>query len=145
MKENGSGAPPRILLVEDNVAHANLLLAGFERRGLVAQIRRARDGEEALDILFGETYDPPPPPDALLLDLRLPKIGGLEVLAKVRASGPLSSLPVVILTTSDAESDLAGASQSRADSYLVKPVDIGRLAAVLDGLGIRLHRKGETL
>ena len=107
-----------------------------------------RHGEEALDYLFrrGVWSEPrqSPRPRLVLLDLRLPRVDGLQVLAVVKSTPPLRDIPVVILTTSDSEQDMAGAYARHANSYLVKPVDHQRFAdlvASVESYWLELNRQ----
>jgi len=121
-----------ILLVEDNPDHEELVRRALEERAAPVALKVVRHGEEALDYLFrrGAWSEPrqSPRPRLILLDLRLPRVDGLQVLAVVKSTPPLRDIPVVILTTSDSEQDMAGAYARHANSYLVKPVDHQRFA-----------------
>jgi two-component system response regulator len=125
-----------ILLVEDNPADIELCLHSFRRRGLANRVRVARDGAEALEILLNEDPAAPRPPRLLLLDLHLPMMDGLEVLEKVRADPRTRTVPVVLLTSSDAETDRLKAYVSGANSYLVKPVDARSFEVLVDELSL---------
>lgn len=131
--------PLRILLVEDDLDHAELAIRSLEQHHLANEVVHVADGEAALDLLerrgvyadrAGEGL-----PDLILLDLRLPKVDGLEVLAHIKSSPTLSYIPVVILTTSDAEKDLARAYELKANAYVVKPVDFANFVALMRDLG----------
>jgi CheY-like chemotaxis protein len=128
-----------ILLVEDDPNHAELILRGLQDNHVANQIHHVVDGEAALDYLFrrGEYADPEksPRPHLILLDLRLPKIDGQEVLEEIKADEELRQIPVVVLTTSEAERDLVRAYQNHANSYLVKPVDFAQFAQMMRDLG----------
>jgi CheY-like chemotaxis protein len=128
-----------ILLIEDNPAHAELIRRNFEAYRIANRLIHVTDGEAALDYLFrrGAYADPAqsPRPHLILLDLRLPRIDGLEVLKTIKASQELGTIPVVILTTSEAEQDVAYAYQHYANSYLVKPVDFTEFTALMEELG----------
>jgi CheY-like chemotaxis protein len=119
-----------ILLVEDNLAHAELVRRNVEDFRIANRLYHVTDGEAALAYLFqqGIYADPEqsPRPHLILLDLRLPRIDGLEVLKVIKTSEELQQIPVVILTTSEAEQDVARAYQHYANSYLVKPIDFAR-------------------
>ena len=110
-----------ILLVEDNDAHAYLIEYFLREIPLVNHVDRAHDGEEALTYLFQEEASKLPA--LVLLDLHLPRISGLEVLRRMRTTPALLDVPVLILSTSDAETDAAEAYALRANGYLVKPND----------------------
>lgn len=116
-----------ILLVEDNPDDVELTLHAFQRQNVANDIIVAGDGAEALDYMFGTgIYDgrnPVDTPALILLDLQLPKIGGLDVLRKIREDDRTKRVPVVILTTSDEEDDIADGYDRGANSYLRKPVD----------------------
>ncbi len=133
------GEPLNILLVEDNAAHAELVFRSFQEHRVANRIFHVEDGEAALDFLFrrAEFTDPArsPRPHVVLLDLRLPKIDGLEVLKEMKDTEEMRSIPVVILTTSEAESDIARAYRHHANSYLVKPVDFNNFTQLMEDLG----------
>ena len=128
-----------ILLIEDNPAHAELIMRNFEVHRIANRLVHVTDGEAALDYLFrrGAYADPTqsPRPHLILLDLRLPRIDGLEVLKMIKASQELCPIPVVILTTSEAEQDVVRAYQHYANSYLVKPVDFAEFTQLMEELG----------
>ena len=133
------GEPFTILLVEDNPAHAEMVKRSFEDHRVVNRIIHVTDGEMALDYLLrrGKYSDPQssPRPHVVLLDLRLPKIDGLQVLKEIRSMDQISKTLVVILSTSAAESDVARAYEYHANSYLVKPVDFMKFTEMMDDLG----------
>lgn len=128
-----------VLLVEDDSAHAELVCRAFEARATSNVVQHVHDGEAALDYLFrqGAFADPnsSPRPKVVLLDLRLPRLGGLEVLARIRASDDLAKMPVVILTTSNATPDIEQAYGNHASSYLVKPTDFGEFERLMQDFG----------
>lgn len=123
-----SSARP-ILLVEDNPVDLDLTLRAFERRNLINPILVARDGQEALDWIprweAGE-----PLPLVILLDIKLPRVNGLEVLRHLRQQPVSQHIPVVMLTSSDEERDVKMAYQHHANSYIVKPVSFDKLIEV---------------
>ncbi len=136
--------PITILLVEDNSDHAELVrrhLDGFE---ILHRLLHVEDGAAALDYLWGEgayqDREQFPSPDLVLLDLRLPRIDGLEVLRRVKSDRNRHAIPVVVLTSSDAERDVALAYEHHANSYLTKPADFGQLSTLLRDLGGGLGR-----
>jgi CheY-like chemotaxis protein len=124
-----------ILLVEDNPDDLELTLLALKRSNLSQDVVVARDGQEALDYLFGEgnhaQRDPREMPMITLLDLKLPKINGLEVLQRVRSDPRTRRLPVVILTSSDERGDLVASYNLGANSYVRKPVDVAQFNEVL--------------
>lgn len=134
-----TGEPLTILLVEDNADHAELVIRNMEDFKVANRIIHVEDGEAALDYLYGKgAYTDRslfPLPHLMLLDLRLPKVDGLQVLKEVKSSETLRALPVVVLTTSDAERDLAMAYEYHANSYLTKPVDFNDFSQLLGDLG----------
>ena len=134
-----SGRPLNILLVEDNPDHAELVRRGLERFEFANQLHHVEDGEAALDYIFGQgTYADRtrfPAPDLVLLDLRLPRVDGIEVLRRVKKHPTLHCTPMVVLTTSDAERDVAAAYEYNANSFVTKPVDFQRLARLINALG----------
>ncbi|HSD65669.1 MAG TPA: response regulator [Vicinamibacteria bacterium] len=124
-----------VLLVEDNPDHEELVRRSFFDHGARISLHVARHGEEALDYLFrrGEFRDAArsPRPRLILLDLRLPRMDGLEVLAEIKAAPDLRTIPTVVLTTSESEHDLARACAHHVNSYLVKPVEFARFEELI--------------
>jgi CheY-like chemotaxis protein len=123
-----------ILLVEDNPDDEALMLRAFQRSKLANQIEVARDGAEALEFLLGENARPLP--TLVILDLKLPKVDGLEVLRRVRGSERTRTLPVVVLTSSREEQDLVESYRLGANSYVRKPVDFVQFAEATQTLGL---------
>jgi two-component system, response regulator len=122
-----------ILLVEDNPRDAELALHAFERCKLQGRVHLARDGQEAVDYLLPAHERPMP--KVILLDLKLPKLDGLEVLRTVRATDALRRIPVVILTSSREERDIIDSYELGVNSYIVKPIDFERFVQTLGALG----------
>lgn len=131
--------PLTILLIEDNMDHAELVRRGFEDHRVANEIYHVLDGQAALDYLDRQgnyaNANESPRPSVILLDLRLPKVDGLEVLEHIKTSEDLRTIPVVILTTSEAERDVTRAYDHNANSYLVKPVDFDKFAGLMNDLG----------
>jgi CheY-like chemotaxis protein len=127
-----------ILLVEDNPNDVELTLHAFEKHKLANSIHVARDGQEALDYLFGELGnggDPGHgPPKVILLDLKLPKVDGLEVLRTIRADPSLRTVPVVILTSSREERDVVESYNLGVNSYIVKPIEFDKFVETVRAL-----------
>ncbi len=118
------GRPVNFLLVEDDDAHAELIQLALDENRVSNRIVRVSDGVEAMSLLRNRAgFNPAKLPDVILLDLKLPRMDGLEVLAAIKGDESLKMLPVVILTTSAAESDRARAYSHHANSYVVKPID----------------------
>ncbi|MCX6538834.1 MAG: response regulator [Acidobacteria bacterium] len=134
-----NGGPVRILLVEDDPAHAEIVKRNMADCRIANQLHHVADGQAALDYLYQEngyaSADSAPRPDLILLDLRLPKVDGQEVLQRLKADVDLKSIPVVVLTTSKAEVDLLSAYDHGASSYLVKPVDFDKFKQMLEIFG----------
>ena len=131
--------PVEILLVEDNPNDAELALYAFQKSNLANPIHLARDGEEALAYVFGDGTDPHRSarrPKVILLDLKLPKIDGLEVLGRLRADPRTRTVPVVVMTSSREERDLVESYRLGVNSYIVKPVDFGQFTDVVAHLGL---------
>jgi len=133
------GKPAVVLLVEDDEAHAMLIMRALEDAKVANKIYWVSDGEEALGYLFrsgkyagnGES----PRPDLILLDLRLPKLDGHEVLKEIKESDNLKLIPVVVLTTSQSQVDIAKAYSNYVNSYLVKPIDFGEFSEIVREVG----------
>jgi CheY-like chemotaxis protein len=129
-----------ILLVEDNPKDVKLTLLALQEEKLVNTIQVARDGEEALDVLFcrGEfssrTFDNPP--RMVLLDLKLPKVDGLEVLREVKGDPRTQAIPVVVLTSSREESDLVESYKLGVNAYIQKPVEFDSFRQAVKQLGL---------
>ncbi len=121
-----------ILLVEDSRSDAELTRRTFKASKLSNQLHVVRDGIAALDFLHQrQPYQNAPRPDLILLDLNLPKKNGREVLAEIKTDPTLKVIPVVILTTSEAEEDVFKSYQLQANCYLTKPVDLERFMNML--------------
>ena len=129
MKKNGK----KILLVEDNPDDVALTLRAFKKNNIMNEIILAKDGAEALALLFDKNRELPA---VVLLDLKLPKVGGLEVLDKIRATPETKLIPVVILTSSKEEADLTNGYKSGCNSYIRKPVDFVQFAEAVKTLGL---------
>jgi CheY-like chemotaxis protein len=129
-----------ILLVEDEPDDEALTLRALQRNHVSNQIFVVRDGEEALDFLFARNdysaRDPNDLPKLILLDIKLPKMDGLEVLRQIRANPGTRLLPVVILTSSNEEQDLIEGYKSRVNSYIRKPVDFAQFVETIRELGL---------
>lgn len=129
-----------ILLVEDSSSDEELTLRALKKHNIANRVVVTRDGAEALDYLFAQGShagrSPAEVPQVVLLDLNLPKMGGLEVLRRIRADERTALLPVVILTSSREEKDLLAGYGSGANSYVVKPVDFTQFAEAVRQLGI---------
>jgi len=133
------GEPVQVMLVEDNVDHAELVIRTLEEHRIANKVRHFLDGQSALDYLFhrGEYLDDATTsrPHVILLDLRLPRVDGIDVLKAIKESDELKAIPVVVLTTSEAEKDVARAYYNHANSYLVKPVGFEEFKKLMDDLG----------
>lgn len=133
------GAPVEILLVEDNPNDAELALHAFKRYKISNSVHVVRDGAEALDYVFGEgsyvgrsVLDQP---KVILLDLKLPKVDGLEVLRRIREDARTRSIPVVVLTSSREDRDIAECYNLGVNSYITKPVDFEQFTEAARILG----------
>lgn len=129
-----------ILLVEDNPDDEELTTMALRKNGIVNEVVVVHDGEEALDYLFGKgkftDRNPASNPAVILLDLKLPKISGLEVLEKLRADDKTRLIPVVILTSSSEEEDILSSYRLGANSFVRKPVEFSVFADAVKQLGM---------
>jgi DNA-binding response OmpR family regulator len=124
--------PIRVLLVEDNPGDAHLTRDTLEQSKLLVQIAVAEDGEDALDYLLGRgNYAGVALPDLIVLDLNLPKLSGREVLAEMKLHEQLRAIPVVVLTSSDAERDVVMSYKLGASCYVTKPVGLEAFQAIV--------------
>lgn len=128
-----------VLLVEDNDDDANLTIRGLKKQNLANRLHRVADGEEALDFIFGKgKYDGRPVnniPKVILLDLKMPKVDGLEVLRAVRSDDRTKHIPVVVMTSSKEEKDITESYNLGVNSYIVKPVDFQKFAESIKDIG----------
>ncbi len=135
-----------LLLVEDNADDEALTLRAFERNRIGDQIVVARDGAEALDYLFGDEADSERSmPRLVLLDLKLPKVDGLEVLQRIRQDARTALLPVVILTSSKEQQDIITGYRLGCNSYVRKPVDFDQFLEAARQLGVYWLMLNETV
>ena len=129
-----------ILLVEDNPNDVELTIHALKKNNLTNRIHVVRDGAEALDYLFGSgTYagrDVNHTPKVILLDLKLPKVDGMEVLRQIKTDARTRSIPVVVLTSSREERDIVGSYQLGVNSYITKPVDFEQFTEAVRQLGL---------
>lgn len=129
-----------IMLVEDNPNDVTLTLRALKKNNIANEVVVAQDGAEALDYLFGTGEyvgrDTSVTPQVVLLDLKMPKVDGLEVLQRIRADDRTRLLPVVILTTSNEERDMVQGYSLGANSFVRKPVDFGQFAEAVRQLGL---------
>jgi two-component system, response regulator len=128
-----------ILLVEDNPNDAELTLRALRKNHIANSLIHAKDGAEALDLIFGGTGHAGPDlrntPKVILLDLKLPKVDGTEVLRKLKGDPRTRTIPVVVMTSSQEDSDLAKCYELGVNSYIVKPVEFDAFVTVVSGLG----------
>jgi chemotaxis family two-component system response regulator Rcp1 len=135
MSDRETSRPIEILLVEDNPGDVRLTLEAFKEGKIYNKLRVARDGAEALDMLYQRApYEDSMVPDLILLDLNLPKKSGREVLAQIKTDPHLKRIPVVVLTTSTAEQDVLASYNLFANSYIVKPVDLEQFFSVIKSI-----------
>jgi two-component system response regulator len=129
-----------ILLVEDDPQDVRLTLRELQRENLRNRITVARDGEEALDFLFcrGAFHERSPhkPPRLVLLDLKLPKLGGLEVLREIKSKPETRAIPVVVMTSSGEERDVVDSYKLGVNSYIQKPMDFDKFRQTVKSLGL---------
>ena len=126
-----------ILLVEDNPKDAELALWALEKGNVASRVDVVCDGAQALDYLFGNGAGPPEElPQLILLDLKLPKVDGLEVLQQIRSDERLKLIPVVVLTSSHEEKDIMRSYRLGVNAYVVKPVDFHEFVNAIKELGV---------
>ncbi len=129
-----------ILIVEDNPHHLELALRALEKRHLANKVIVARDGAEALDFIFGTgayaDRDVTDRPKVVLLDLKLPKVDGLEVLRRIKSDERTKVIPVVVMTSSQEERDIVESYELGVNSYMIKPVDFDKFLDCIAELGL---------
>jgi two-component system, response regulator len=131
--------PAEILLVEDNADDVEITLRAFRKIRVANKVHVVRDGQQAVDLLlhtgdYGGRADSPQP-DLVLLDLNLPKLNGLEVLERIRASDERSTMPVIMMTVSERQEDIQQSYRLGANSYITKPVDFAKFVRATEILG----------
>lgn len=130
--------PVEILLVEDNPHDAEITLRALKRANFANHVQWLKDGEEALEFLFPQDAAidrPRPRPRVMLLDIKMPRIDGIEVLKRIKTDPRTRAIPVVMLTSSKEETDLVRSYHLGANSYLVKPVDFQRFSEEVTRIG----------
>lgn len=129
-----------VLLVEDNAHDAELTIRALKKHHLANRLHHVKDGAEALEFIFATgayaSRDVRNGPKVVLLDLKLPKVDGLEVLRKIRADGRTKTTPVVVVTSSQEEQDVVRSYELGANSYVVKPVEFENFAKAVSDLGL---------
>jgi len=127
--------PVELLLVEDSPGDVRLTIEALKEGRVINNLTVVQDGEEAIAVLRQQgKYADAPRPDLILLDLNLPRKGGLEVLAEIKTDPDLKQIPVVVLTTSQAEQDILRTYQLHANCYIVKPVDLNQFMNVVQAI-----------
>ncbi len=140
MSSETIGRPMEILLVEDGLVDAQVTIAALKKGQVRHRLTLIRDGEEALEFLLRQgKFARAPRPDLVLLDLGLPKLDGRQLLAHVKASDELKSLPVVIMTSSDDEEDRVQSELLGVDGFIIKPVDLDKFIQVVRQLRRFMH------
>lgn len=131
--------PVDVLLVEDNMDEAKLAIRELNKHNLANNLLHVTDGEQALEYIFGEGEwngrNVSNRPKLVLLDLKMPKVDGMEVLRKIRGDERTKSIPVVVLTSSQEEKDIAEANDLIVNSYIVKPIDFHNFAESIKEIG----------
>ena len=132
--------PVEIVLIEDNPHDAELALRALKKHGLANKVQLLQDGAEALDFIFaaGAYVDRSidARPKVILLDLKLPKVDGLEILRRLKADARTRSIPVVVMTSSQEEQDIVESYRLGVNSYIVKPVDFDKFAQSVADMGL---------
>lgn len=143
-----NGKQVDVLLVEDLEEDADLTMRTFRKSNLVHEVKWVEDGKEALDYLFKEgAYSgcKDTNPRVILLDIKIPKVGGLEVLGKIRENPSTRHIPVVMLTSSKEDKDIQRAYRQGANSYIVKPVEFREFAKTITEVGVYWLLVNETI
>jgi len=130
-----SFTPTQILLVEDNADDIEITQRAFTKSRVANELVVVRDGEEALELLFSRRSKGLARPDLVLLDVNLPKVTGIEVLEKIRATEELATMPVIMLTASDRNEDVMKSYELGANTYIQKPVEFSKFVRALEVLG----------
>jgi two-component system response regulator len=129
-----------VLLVEDNAGDAEMTMRALKKNSLANKLMHLKDGAEALDFLFGEGdftgREPGNRPKVILLDLKMPKVSGIEVLRRLRADERTKKIPVVILTSSSEDPDIQACYDLGVNSYVVKPVEFEEFFKAISNLGL---------
>ena len=129
------GMPIQVLLVEDSPGDVRLTREAFREANMAIQLHVAEDGVQAMAFLTRkDPHSAAPRPDLILLDLNLPRMDGREVLAQIKADPNLKSIPTIILTTSEAETDIAKSYELQANSYLSKPVQLDKFENLVQSI-----------
>jgi len=128
--------PVEIVLIEDNPDHVALTLRALKKNNLTNEVQVLRDGEEALGYLFPNGKATHDTPKVILLDLKLPKVDGVEILRRIRQDPHTKTIPVVVLTTSREDRDLRECYKLGVNSYIVKPVDFQQFTEAVQSLGM---------
>ena len=136
MSDAAPRAPIHVLLVEDSRDDVELTLHALQAAKIHNRVHVARDGAEALDFLFRRgAFGDAPVPDLILLDLNLPKVDGREVLEQLKRDERLGRIPVIVVTSSQAEEDIAKSYQLRANAYVTKPIDPAVFLRAVNAIG----------
>jgi chemotaxis family two-component system response regulator Rcp1 len=135
MSSEAIGRPMEILLVEDDLEDAGATIEALRGGDVPCRVSLVRDGEEAMEFVHRkDKYARAPRPDLILLDLRLPKLSGREVLAEVRADEQLKPIPVVVLTSSNTHREILKSENLHVEDYMIKPVDFPQFLGVVKSL-----------
>lgn len=132
MSNDWVGRPVEILMVEDNPGDARLAEEGLKEAKVHNNLTTVTDGEQAMNFLLHRPpYEAAPRPDLILLDLNLPRLNGREVLSRIKQDPQLRRIPVVVLTTSEADEDIVGAYDLNVNCYVTKPLDLDSFVQVI--------------
>lgn len=128
--------PIEILLIEDNPNDAELTMRAFKKSNITNKIMHLKDGEEAINYIFPENSEKQLLPKLILLDLKLPKVDGIQILKRLKSNDHTKLIPVVVLTSSQEEKDIIESYKLGVNSYVTKPIEFEKFVTIVSNLGL---------